>query len=85
MSNNNGIPDKPEAVSHFSLADNGGRLVLLDLQGVGHKLCDPEIGTSSRLQNGQDEQLLCAGNLRDPVFENCFIHHVCNTYCRQLS
>ena len=29
--------EKAEAVSHFSLADSGGILLLLDLQGVKHK------------------------------------------------
>ena len=45
--NNNGFPeksdpgdkdlyDKAEVVSRFSLADSGGKLLLLDLKGVGH-------------------------------------------------
>ena len=94
--NSNGIPGKPgpgdkdlyekaEAVSHFLLADSGGKLLLLDLQGVGHNLCDPEIATSSMLQNGQNEQLFCAGYLQDDVFESFSAHHVCNMYCRLLS
>lgn len=94
--NNNSIPgipgpgdkdlfEKAEAVSHFSLADSGGKLLLLDLQGAGHRLCDPEIATSSKIQNEQNEQLFCAGNLQDHAFENFAAHHVCNTYCRLLS
>jgi len=94
--NNNGIPEKPgpgdedlyekaEAVSHFSLAESGGKLLLLDLQGVGHNLCDPEIATSSINQNGQDEQFFCAGNPQDHAYETFFAYHVCNTYCRLLS
>ena len=58
--NNNGIPGDPdpmnkelyqkaEAVCHFSFKDNVGKLLLLDLQGVGYKLCDPEIATVMRM------------------------------------
>ncbi|XP_065069003.1 myosin heavy chain kinase B-like [Rhopilema esculentum] len=83
---NKDIHQKAEAVCHFSLADSEGKLLLLDLQGVRYKLCDPEIATSSLADSINDaEKLFCAGNLQDHAFKNFSLHHVCNLYCKLLN
>ena len=58
--------------------------MILDIQGVGHNLCDPEI-SSSNLADGENEMILfCYGNL-STVAINAFVGmHKCNKYCKQL-
>jgi hypothetical protein len=54
--NNNGIPcigenniigQKAQCLSHFSYQRSGAKLMVVDIQGSGNQLCDPEIAKSS--------------------------------------
>eukprot|EP00794_Sanderia_malayensis_P006543 gene6543-7281_t len=58
------IYEKAVAVCHFSFLDSEGKLLLLDLEGVGYKLRDPEIAISSfaACTINDPEKLFCAGN-----------------------
>uniref|UniRef100_A0A7M5XME7 Alpha-type protein kinase domain-containing protein n=1 Tax=Clytia hemisphaerica TaxID=252671 RepID=A0A7M5XME7_9CNID len=93
--NNDGVPckvrndlnfmyEKAEALTHFSYQESYEKLLLVDLQGSGYTLYDPEIATADELQQNENERYFCAGNLNETAFTNFFDAHKCNIYCRLL-
>jgi len=42
---------KAEAFSHFTYQKSGQQLMVVDIQGVSHQLFDPEIATSTLMDN----------------------------------
>ena len=90
--NNNGIVtaskddviiQKAEALVHFSYQMTKGEFLLLDLQGTGYRLYDPEIA-STILVNTEGSINFCIGNLSVQAIEGFFEKHTCNLYCKQL-
>ena len=75
---------KAEALCHFSYIDSETKLLLLDIQGVGHQLFDPEIATAVSLAEENEEKNFCTGNLNEIAIETFFTHHKCNIYCEAL-
>ena len=57
-------------------------LMLLDIQGCGYRLFDPEIA-STTLMDG-NEILFTTGNLSKEAIDTFIKGHVCNVYCNQL-
>ena len=51
---------KAESFVHYSFVKSGKQLIIVDLQGVGFVLCDPEIA-SSELYDESDGIYFCAG------------------------
>ena len=91
--NNNGKPCLPEpgqkdllakaeTLCHFSYVDSNQKLMLVDIQGAGYKLYDPEIATQE--DEASSENFFCGGNLYNMAFENFFAVHKCNVYCDAL-
>ena len=90
--NNTGIPCednensengmKAECLAHFSFEKSDQKLMLVDIQGYGVKLYDPEIASSELVEDG--ELLFCAGNLSKTAIDNFIVHHVCNKFCKLL-
>ena len=68
-----------ESLCHFSYELSGKDLLLVDLQGFGLVLTDPEIASVS-----ENEMLFCIGNNGKRAFERFFRQHKCNTYCTEL-
>ena len=60
-----------------------GEFLLLDLQGTGYRLYDPEIA-STILVNTEGSINFCIGNLSVQAIEGFFEKHTCNLYCEQL-
>ena len=61
------IFEQAEALVHFSFEDSSKKLLLLDIQGSGYKLYDPEIATADDLSSDSDENYFCAqGTPRNP-------------------
>ena len=61
--------------------------MLLDLQGVGYLLCDPEIATIDiRVKEGdtKSEFYFCLGNLSTNAIHGFMATHKCNRICRTL-
>ena len=52
---------KVEAFVHYTYKKSEGSLMVLDIQGIGNILCDPEIVTED-IVNIDDEFLFCLGN-----------------------
>ena len=70
------ITEKAETLVHYTYERSNNRLRITDLQGVGYRLCDPEIATQTIVDKKSDksnmlvEYLFCAGNLLTTAFEN---------------
>eukprot|EP00112_Aurelia_sp_Birch-Aquarium-sp1_P008487 Seg1936.5 transcript_id=Seg1936.5/GoldUCD/mRNA.D3Y31 product="Eukaryotic elongation factor 2 kinase" protein_id=Seg1936.5/GoldUCD/D3Y31 len=89
--NNNGIIDhsntsdislKAAAFVHFSFEKSQRKLMVVDIQGCGYELLDPEIATTTLKEN--DEYLFCAGNLSTLAINNFTKGHNCNKFCEGL-
>ena len=88
--NNNGmlcgdgstIEEKCENLAHFSYEHSNNELIIVDMQGSGYSLFDPEIATKN-LQDG-DEILFSTGNLSTVAITNFTENHICNDFCSLL-
>ena len=89
--NNNGdicteddvLCDKAQCFAHFTYEKSKGKLMVLDVQGAGLNLYDPEIA-SAELTDDDGSLRFCNGNLADGAIKNFFAKHNCNFYCRIL-
>ena len=79
VSDNNVIGKKAQCLSHFSYERSGTKLMVVDIQGSGYQLYDPEIATSSLYDDSQF--LFCTGNLAHFAIENFVSKHRCTTFC----
>lgn len=83
---NTGIPStlslKAQSLVHFSFEKSGGKIMLLDLQGSGYHLFDPEIASRDVAEG--DEYLFSAGNLSDIAIDWFVDKHKCNVYCEAV-
>jgi hypothetical protein len=62
--------------------------MLIDIQGSGYALCDPEIATESLKDdddNDNSEILFCCGNLSTMAIQGFLNEHFCNKYCKMLA
>jgi len=48
------LSSKAETFSHYSYVKSGKQLMVLDIQGVGYFLSDPEIATSELLDSADN-------------------------------
>ncbi|KXJ10632.1 Transient receptor potential cation channel subfamily M member 6 [Exaiptasia diaphana] len=76
---------KAEAFSHYTYQKSREQLMVLDVQGVGFDLCDPEIATTDILDPKGDYILFCCGNLGKTAITEFKKEHICNKYCEMLS
>ena len=87
--NNNGIVceedtmlcKKAQAFSHFTYEKSEGKVMVLDIQGSGYTLYDPEIA-SAEIHNEDGGYQFCTGNLAGRAIESFFEVHQCNSYCK---
>ena len=75
---------KAECLVHFSFHISNGELMLLDIQGAGMMLCDPEIA-SCKLLSEDNQYMYCAGNMSLQGIEKFKNSHTCNKYCQALA
>ena len=82
----NVILDKAEAFVRYSYFITERKMMLLDIQGSGYFLCDPEIATENLIDvdNNGSEILFCCGNLSLVAIEAFLNQHMCNKYCKML-
>ena len=66
-----------ETLSHFSYVKSQQNLLLVDIQGLGWRLYDPEIATVGSSFDGE-ELLFCMGNLSTEALKTFFEQHVCS-------
>eukprot|EP01012_Entosiphon_sulcatum_P040308 TRINITY_DN53960_c0_g1_i1.p1 TRINITY_DN53960_c0_g1~~TRINITY_DN53960_c0_g1_i1.p1 ORF type:complete len:551 (-),score=115.80 TRINITY_DN53960_c0_g1_i1:201-1763(-) len=67
----------PQAFTHFTYQATGGRLMVVDMQGVGNVYTDPQIHSVDRVGFG-------AGNCGLVGMRKFFDSHRCNDVCRFL-
>ena len=74
------VSSKAEAFAHYTLDNFIGQLMVLDIQGVGYTLFDPEIVTVLEFTGEGDEaeNLFCAGNCGKVGIEKFKNVHICN-------
>ena len=65
------------------IVKSGKKLMVVDIQGKGYSLCDPEVA-SAELRDADDNTILfCSGNSYSAI-EKFNEVHVCNQYCTLL-
>lgn len=91
--NNNGevcltgdsISEKAECLAHFSYEKSEEKLLLVDIQGCGYEMCDPEIASAELFSHDEHEKgkeiLYCAGNMSAQAISKFFSSHKCNVFC----
>ena len=75
---------KAESLVHFSYIKSSKKLMLVDIQGAGYNLTDPEIASLTGAFNDENNFLFCAGNYSKEAFTNFFKAHKCNAFCNLL-
>lgn len=81
---NDGIPSaKAQCLSHFSYEKSNKKVMLVDIQGSGYTLYDPEIA-SGMLKDETDEILFTTGNLSQTAINTFIQQHECNAFCGLL-
>ena len=73
---------KAECLVHFTYSFSEKKLMVLDIQGSGLKLYDPEIVTTDLMEEG--EVYFCAGNLSTVSIETFAEKHKCNKFCKMM-
>ena len=77
------IGDKAQAFAHFTYEKSEGKLIVLDIQGAGYNLYDPEIA-SLCLLGEEGNYMFCTGNLSEITIKSFFAVHECNKFCKLL-
>ena len=72
---------KVQAFSHFTYQNSDGKVMVLDIQGSGYTLYDPEIA-SAEVHSEDGGYQFCTGNLAGKAIESFFEEHQCNCYCK---
>ena len=73
---------KAESLAHFSYEYSSHKLMVVDIQGCGFWLFDPEIASQNMKE--EDEFLFTTGNLSFAALDNFCTTHNCNVYCNLL-
>ena len=67
---------------HYSYERSEKQLMVLDIQGCGYTLFDPEV--LSKEASSEGEYLFCTGNLHTKAIEVFTDAYVCNQFCKLL-
>ena len=72
------IYEKAGTLVHYSYALSEKKM-LIDIQGSGYALCDPEIATQSLKDDDDSSEILfCCGNLSTMAIHGFLAEHSCN-------
>ena len=88
--NNNGevcgedvdLTEKAECLAHFSYERSQKEVMVLDIQGCGCILFDPEIASQQVMSENDSSYLFCTGNLSIVAINSFIRKHACNLYCK---
>ena len=70
--------------SHYTYKKSNTQLMVLDIQGVGYTLCDPEIASTTHTDEANNFYF-CTGNWSTKAIKTFFAQHKCNKYCKLLN
>ena len=76
------LTKKAECLAHFSYERSQNAIMVLDIQGCGCSLFDPEIASKQVMSEDDSSYLFCTGNLSITAINNFIGKHKCNFYCR---
>ena len=74
---------KAEYITHYSYENSDKKIMLIDLQGSGCTLLDPEIASKQQLDEN-NHFLYCTGNLSELAINSFIGAQTCNFYCQIL-
>jgi len=69
---------------HHTYDSSNTKLMLLDIQGSGYRLYDPEIATNDVQDEEDNEVYFCCGNCSSVAINNFLDLHKCNKYCQMM-
>ena len=75
---------KAECLVHYSYESSNKKLMLLDIQGMGYQLFDPEIATTEVQDEEDDKVYFCCGNCSSVGINAFLASHKCNQYCEMM-
>ena len=75
---------KAESLVHYSYVSTREKLMILDIQGSGFTLYDPEISTAELIDGDTEELYFCCGNCSCIGIEAFLKSHKCNEYCELI-
>ena len=75
---------KCEAFVHYTYHTTKEQIMVVDIQGVGCELCDPQIATQALKDDEDGAIFFCTGNLSVIAIERFIRDHICNKYCDML-
>ena len=78
------VEEKAISFAHYTYEKSSHRLMVVDLQGSGHSLYDPEIASRDWTDKDTTEFMFCAGNLSAEAIDKFLANHMCNRYCEIL-
>ena len=74
---------KAQAFVHYTYNKSDNHLVVLDIQGVGYKLCNHKTATTHK--DDKDNFYFCTGNPFTQATDALLSGHLCDKYCRMLN
>ena len=77
------ITQKAECLVHYSFERSEKEVMILDIQGCGCNLFDPEICSKDIVLG--EKVMFCTGNLSTVAMNNFIQNHKCNFYCKLLN
>lgn len=78
------VGEKAVSFAHYTYEKSRHKLMVVDLQGSGHFLYDPEIASRDWTDKDTTEFMFCAGNLSAKAIDTFLANHTCNRYCEML-
>ena len=75
---------KIEAFVYYTYKMSEGNLIVLDIQGIGNVLCDPEYAKKD-IVDINDKFLFCLGNFATNAIQAFLCVHECNAYSEAVN
>lgn len=75
---------KAQCLVHYSYHLSNSKFMLLDIQGMGYNLFDPEIATDQVMYEESNEIYFCCGNCSSVGMETFPSAHECNKFCEMI-
>ena len=79
------LRQKAESLTHFSYEKSDEQLMIVDVQGCGYELYDPEIASREILSDQSEQLMFAVGNLTTTAIDTFVAAHSCNKYCKLLA
>ena len=75
---------KAESLVHYTYESSSKKFMLLDIQGMGYRLIDPEIATTEVMDQDTNEVFFCCSNCSTVGIDTFIAGHKCNKLCTMM-